>query len=115
VAVEHDLVERILSPVVDNAARHARTCVQIGIERDGDAVLFTVQDDGAGVPAEARETIFQPGRRARSASSTTTALASTGAGLGLALCRRLARSAGGDVTLQPSDTGARFVVRLPAG
>ena len=43
-----------------------------------------------------------------------TAPVSQGAGLGLALCRRLARTAGGDVHAEPSDAGARFVVRLPA-
>jgi signal transduction histidine kinase len=36
------------------------------------------------------------------------------AGLGLALSRRLARSAGGDVTAGHSEDGARFVIRLPA-
>ena len=60
-----------------------------------------------------QERIFQPGHRATETGAAT-AVASAGAGLGLALCRRLARSAGGDVQAQPSDSGARFVVRLPA-
>ncbi|MCW2940763.1 MAG: hypothetical protein JWN00_3748, partial [Actinomycetia bacterium] len=38
-----------------------------------------------------------------------------GAGLGLALARRLARSAGGDLTLAPSAGGARFLLTLPPG
>ncbi|MEU1302073.1 ATP-binding protein, partial [Streptomyces shenzhenensis] len=39
-----------------------------------------------------------------------------GAGLGLPLARRLARSAGGEVTFDPGNVpGARFVVTLPAG
>ncbi|MFE2349424.1 hypothetical protein [Kitasatospora cineracea] len=38
-----------------------------------------------------------------------------GAGLGLPPARRLARSAGGDITLASSSKGARFVVSLPAG
>jgi signal transduction histidine kinase len=112
VAVERELVERILAPLLDNAARHARTSIDIGIERDGDAVLFSVHDDGPGVPAREREAIFQPGHRG--ATKAASATLSPGAGLGLALCRRLARTAGGDVHAESSEAGGRFTVRLPA-
>ena len=58
------------------------------------------------------EAIFEPGRRATGSGGT--AVASQGAGLGLALSRRLARTAGGDVYAEHGDTdGGRFVVRLP--
>jgi signal transduction histidine kinase len=113
VAVEPELVERILAPLLDNAARHARRTVQVTIEPEGEMVHFTVQDDGPGVPEDARETIFEPGHRV-SRAAVATAPVSHGAGFGLALCRRLARTAGGEVHAQPSDAGARFVVRLPA-
>jgi two-component system OmpR family sensor kinase len=113
VAVERDLVERILAPLLDNAARHARQAVRVSIQRDGDGVQLAVEDDGPGVPAEEQLAIFEPGHRVTSSARTVT-IASPGAGLGLALCRRLARTAGGDVQAQPSDAGARFIVRLPA-
>jgi hypothetical protein len=38
-----------------------------------------------------------------------------GAGLGLALSRRLARAATGDVVARASGHGGRFIVRLPSG
>jgi signal transduction histidine kinase len=113
VGVEPELVARILAPVVENAARHARCSVRITIEPDGEMVRFVVHDDGPGVPDEARDAIFEPGRRG-AGSALATAPVSPGAGLGLALCRRLARTAGGEVHAQPSETGAQFVVRLPA-
>jgi signal transduction histidine kinase len=113
VAVERDLVEHILAPLLDNAARHAVRTVHVCVQREGEVVQFTVQDDGPGVPADEQEAIFQPGHRVTGSVATTT-IASPGAGLGLALCRRLARTAGGDVHAQPSESGARFVVRLPA-
>jgi signal transduction histidine kinase len=111
--VEPELVARILAPLVENAARHARSSVQIAIEPDGEMVALMVDDDGPGVPDESREEIFEPGHRGGS-SALATAPVSDGAGLGLALCRRLARTAGGDVHAEGSDAGGRFVVRLPA-
>jgi two-component system OmpR family sensor kinase len=112
VAVEQDLVERILAPLVENACRHAAHEVSISIARDAGAVLFAIQDDGAGVPVEEQDSIFRPGHRV--GPSEGTAVAYQGAGLGLALSRRLARSAGGDVEARDSNSGGRFVVRLPA-
>ncbi len=112
VAVEQDLVERVLAPLIENACRHAWHGVQIAIDSDGPAVRFTVVDDGPGVPIDERETIFEPGRRAGRGAAAT--IASEGAGLGLALARRLARSAGGDVEVEHGG-GGRFVVRLPSG
>jgi signal transduction histidine kinase len=112
VAVEQDLVERMLAPLLENAARHADEWVQVSIERDGQEVRFAVSDDGPGVPSEEHEAIFEPGRRLERPASGAT-ITSRGAGLGLALSRRLARAAGGDVHCEPSETGGRFVVRLP--
>jgi signal transduction histidine kinase len=113
VAAEAALVERILAPLIENAYRYAVSDVRIAISSDSTAVLFTVEDDGRGVPDSERDEIFEPGRRP--AGSASTAIASNGAGLGLALSRRLARTAGGDVEALRSDAGGRFVVRLLAG
>jgi signal transduction histidine kinase len=116
VASEQALVERILAPLIENAYRYAAAAVRIGVQRDSDDVLLTVEDDGPGIPDADRETIFRPGRSAAapSAGRGATAVAPHGAGLGLALSRRLARTGGGDVEAEHSDAGGRFVVRLPA-
>jgi two-component system, OmpR family, heavy metal sensor histidine kinase CusS len=118
VAAEAELVQRILAPLLENAVRHAASSVVIGVQPEDDAVVFTVQDDGPGVAPDDRDAIFAPGP-GRSAPGTAGAtvheatVAASGAGLGLALCRRLATSAGGEVRLEPGDGGARFTVRLP--
>lgn len=110
VAGEQALVERMLVPVLENAYRHASGTVRITVARDGAAVRLAIDDDGPGVPAAELESIFEPGRRGDTIGS-----GSNGAGLGLALARRLARSAGGEVEAEHREGGARFVVRLPAG
>jgi two-component system heavy metal sensor histidine kinase CusS len=104
--VDGDVVERIVAPLLDNAGRYARSRVVLGARAVNGGVLVTVADDGPGVPADARETIFEPGAAARRPNGHD------GAGLGLPLARRLANAIGGDVTLAPG-RGAEFRVRLP--
>jgi two-component system OmpR family sensor kinase len=108
--VDRDLAERILQPVIENACRYCRRSVQIAIESRDGRVLYVVEDDGPGVLAEERDSIFEPGVRG-SAGQTTSG--GSGAGLGLALARRLARTAAGEVSAEPNEHG-RFVVSLPA-
>ena len=103
-----ELAERILQPLIENGCRYARSRVTISVRRDGSRVLYVVEDDGPGVADEERERIFEPGVRGAAADGDD------GAGLGLALARRLARSASGDVQAEPGAAG-RFIVRLPAG
>jgi two-component system, OmpR family, sensor kinase len=110
VGVEGELVERILQPVVENACRYGRQSAQIRIARNGDRVTFAVEDDGPGVALDEQSRIFEPGVRGRLAGGN----GAGGAGLGLALARRLARSASGDVEAVPGDAG-RFLVTLPTG
>ncbi|MEA2220615.1 MAG: hypothetical protein QOJ35_3241 [Solirubrobacteraceae bacterium] len=111
VGVDAEIVERIVTPLLDNAARMARDRVVLRARQANGHVAIEVLDDGPGVPAEEREAVFEPGR------SSPQAGAAGGAGLGLALARRLARAAGGDVSAEepePGSAGGRFQVRLPA-
>jgi len=83
-------------------------------------VTIEVSDDGPGVPAEIRGTLFEPFVRARSGGEDDDQRGAaprrgTGAGLGLALCRRLVERAGGTIELvERGSPGARFRVTLPA-
>ena len=111
VGVDADLAERILQPVLENACRYGSSRVRVSIGRESTAVVYAVEDDGAGVPDDEHERIFEPGFR----GSAQRGNGDAGAGLGLALARRLARSVDGEVTAEPSTSGGRFVVRLPTG
>lgn len=106
--VDAEVAERILGPLLDNAWRHARSSVTVEAERVEGRIIVDVRDDGAGVAADDVEQIFQPG--------FTSGEAHDGAGLGLALARRLARAADGDVrVVQTQEAGGWFCVELPAG
>jgi signal transduction histidine kinase len=103
---EQTLVERIMAPLLENATRFARDQATVTITARGQWLEVVVEDDGPGVPAGQESAIFEPGHRGDGSHD--------GAGLGLALARRLARSAGGDVEADSAADGGRFVVRLPA-
>jgi signal transduction histidine kinase len=104
IALPHALAVRALVPVLDNALRLAEH-VRVSAAPDGRGfVAVRVADDGPGVPADQRESVFEPGRTDGSGS---------GAGLGLALARRIARSAGGDVLLDDDVAQTIFVIRYP--
>ncbi len=99
VAAPLRLVERALHPVLENSSRYA-SGTTLRTEVAPGRVRFVVDDVGPGI--DDVEGAFRPG-----------VSRSGGAGLGLALARRVARSAGGDVDVEQSGSGARLVVWLP--
>jgi signal transduction histidine kinase len=107
---EVDALTRVVSNLVDNAARHARTGVTIDVRRQpGDGVRLTVADDGPGIPAEDRTRVFERFTRLDGARSRDAG----GSGLGLSIVRELVRAYGGDVRLEDNGPGLRAVVTLP--
>jgi CheY-like chemotaxis protein len=73
------------------------------VQLDGDALKFEVSDEGPGVEAERRPSLF----------SAPTSTRPGGLGIGLPHSRNLARDAGGDLRLLSSDSGARFQLIWP--
>jgi len=110
VGVPPALLERIVSPLLTNAVRYARSSVKVSARGIPGAVRIDVVDDGPGVPQTFIAELFQPGRRADADDGHD------GAGLGLPLARRLARAVGGEVSYDSAHApGAKFTVSLPAG
>lgn len=87
VAGRAPLLRRALGELLDNAHLHGRPPVRLVFEADGDRyVLLTISDNGPGIPARDRETVFEPfGRLDRSTDGP-------GLGLGLTIARRLLAS-----------------------
>ena len=82
--------------------------ITLRIETADDAVNFTVEDTGLGIPADKADFIFE--------KFTKVDMFTEGLGLGLFLCRRVVMLMNGTLTLDSQYTGgSRFVVSLPLG
>lgn len=79
---------------------------------DEDGLHVEVEDTGIGIPAEARERLFQD----FSQLDITINRRFGGTGLGLAICRRLISALGGEIGVDPrQEGGSRFWFDLPVG
>jgi signal transduction histidine kinase len=109
-ATDASRVEQILINLLGNAIKYApeRTTVQVSIATRGRFVVYQVDDEGPGVPAEEVERIFD-------VYVTKVGEETRGLGLGLPLSRRLARLLGGELhAVARPGGGGRFILEVPA-
>jgi two-component system osmolarity sensor histidine kinase EnvZ len=98
-----DAVRRAVTNLVDNARRHAQRVV-LAASAQGRSVQVTVDDDGPGIPADRRESVFRPFETGSVG----------GTGLGLTIARDIVRAHGGEIFLEDSPLGGlRARIRLP--
>lgn len=110
ILVRPNAFARLIGNLVTNALHHAQT-IRVTAENHGKWLVVTVDDDGPGIPQEAREDVFKPFFRLDAARN----LNASGTGLGLAIALDIARSHGGGITLSDSPMGGlRATLRLPA-
>lgn len=108
-----DDLEQVLENLVDNAIRYGARPGQVRITaRAAEGhVRLTVEDDGAGIPTEDLDRVFERFYRVDPARSRKLG----GTGLGLAIVQRLVTALRGTVRAESEPGGgARFVVELPA-
>ncbi len=107
-------LHQILTNLIDNAVKYGPEgqTIRVAATRSNGSTRLYVEDQGAGVAAVDREKVWQPYRRLdRDIDSDV-----QGSGLGLAVVAELASRQGGRAWVEDgTDSGARFVVELPAG
>lgn len=105
---------RAIENLIDNAVSFSPPggLVEIGATRAGDEVIIRIEDEGPGVPPEAREEIFN---RFHSLRPDNDAFGKH-SGLGLAIARTIIDGHGGRIIVQDKESGGRgasFVIRIP--
>jgi signal transduction histidine kinase len=109
---DHRLVQ-VVTNLLTNAAKYTTPGGQVSLTARaiGSQVEISCEDDGPGVPADLRSTLFDPFAQGPRTLDRTQG----GLGLGLALARSFTALHGGTIHLEdpPSQRGSRFVVRLP--
>ncbi len=101
-------LERVISNLLENALRYspANSTVTIGCHDEGDNVLVTIDDEGAGIPPEVAPTLFQKFAQGKKGKGKI--------GLGLYFCRITVEHWKGEIGHAPRETGGtRFWFRLP--
>ncbi|MDJ0448012.1 ATP-binding protein [Methylocystis sp. JR02] len=102
-------IKRLLANLVGNAQRYGKA-LAFSLVNDGESMIVHIDDDGPGIPVERREDAFRPFYRLDESRNQD----SGNSGLGLAIARDIARSHGGDITLDRSPLGGlRATVTLP--
>lgn len=99
------IVQILFNLIINSAQAMYQTLapqIQIKISLSETEIFVDVSDNGPGLPASVKDTLFQP-------FATTKA---KGHGLGLALSRNLAHKVGGNLELLPSTVGAAFRLTL---
>lgn len=100
-------LERILSYLLENAARHTESgkIILDFKKRGAHTHQFIVTDTGSGIPAEKQENLFKPFTEIKDLTQ--------GDGLGLPICSLIATKMNGSLTLDATYTkGTRFVLEL---
>lgn len=109
-------LERILSNLIDNAFKYGAAPVQLVVSKTATHAQFRLSDGGQGIAQP--KGIFEPFFQGRQSLPHTASSSSTrGLGLGLSLSADLARSMGGELTLEHSGAGSQapttFLCSLP--
>ena len=101
--------KRCIGNLMNNACRFGQA-VRVTAEANERNITVSVEDDGPGVPRELRDDVFRPFFRIDDARNQDEG----GTGLGLAIALDVARSHGGDITLEDSDLGGlKAVLKIP--
>lgn len=110
VALDSDFLEQILGNLFGNVEKYAANGGEMRVESEifGGELTITVADRGPGIPQSQREEIFLPFKRLSNKLSDGV----TGTGIGLSIARELARNHGGDLTLEPAEKGAMFMLTM---
>jgi signal transduction histidine kinase len=113
VEADQQLIKRVFSNLIQNALTHSSRSVTVtlGARTDSGGTLFTVADDGVGIPAEYHDIIFRKFEQVKTLHIPRV----RSSGLGLAFCKLVVEAHGGRIWVKsgPERQGSAFHFWLP--
>ncbi|HEV3193947.1 MAG TPA: ATP-binding protein, partial [Polyangiaceae bacterium] len=109
---DRGLLKRVFANLVQNALTHSARSItlKLTVRRDPSGVLFTVADNGPGIPPQYHELIFRKFEQVRAPNAPRV----RSSGLGLAFCRLVVEQHGGRIWVQSAEgLGSAFHILLP--
>jgi signal transduction histidine kinase/ligand-binding sensor domain-containing protein/AraC-like DNA-binding protein/ActR/RegA family two-component response regulator len=108
--VDKEAIYKIVSNLISNAIKYAKSKIEIRMESCGDNIYISVKDDGVGVDKKYLSRIFEPFFQMQETGSDL----KTGTGLGLSLSKSLAEKHNGDIRVESTEgKGCIFILRIP--
>jgi signal transduction histidine kinase len=107
------LIKRVFSNLIQNAVTHSSRQVhlELSARRAGQGVLFTVSDNGPGIPSEYHDLIFRKFGQVEMPRSPRT----RSSGLGLTFCKLVVERHGGRIWVKSAEgKGSSFYIELPS-
>jgi len=103
VSADFDQLVQVFRNLLENAIRYSPSdeALAISCEQVGNSVIFSVRDEGSGIPRQHQQRIFE--RFYRVEKHRSDHWGSTG--LGLAICRHIIRNHGGKIWVQSPNRG----------
>ena len=107
-----DRILQTIQNLVNNAVHHNSrgTSINVSVVKEDDKVLFSVEDDGKGIPEDELESIFQ---RFHKVDKSRTS-GDSGSGLGLAIIKEILEAHGEEIQVTSSSKGSKFFFYLPS-
>ena len=113
VDADHALIKRVFSNLIQNALTHSARAVTVtlGARAENEGTLFTVADDGVGIPPEYHDIIFRKFEQVKTPHIPRV----RSSGLGLAFCKLVVEAHGGRIWVKsgPDRQGSAFHFWLP--
>ena len=109
---DKSLLKRVFGNLIQNSLVHSSSAVELRVlaRTDPRGVLFTVADNGPGIPPQYHEVIFHKFERVKTPNVPRV----RSSGLGLAFCRLVVEAHGGRIWVQSTEgAGSAFHILLP--
>lgn len=106
------LIEQVLANLMENAVIHGEktTALALKVERQGEWAVFSVRDNGVGIPEEELPRLFDGTLKH---NETSVGDGKRNMGIGLSVCKAIVRAHQGEMSACNREEGAEFSFRLP--